>query len=507
MTKKPKCEICNEEFKTLNGMAIHVKRKHNIEAKDYYDKYMKIENEEFCLFCGKITKFKNMNLGYQKYCNLKCSNNDPNRKQKFKESYLSNDMEQINNKRKKTNLKRYGNENANLSDIVKNKTKDIFIEKFGVDNPMKLEKYQLKSSSIRQEKFINNNIPRILEALDLKLLSEYKGAHIEHSFECIKCLHQFNSIWNYIQQGKRCPKCFPNGTSSFEDDLINYLNSININNIQRNCKTLIRNIKTNMPLELDIYIPDKKVAIEFNGLYWHSEKFINDKNYHLNKLKLCEEKDVFLITIFEDEWLSKQDIVKSRLKQILQITNSQRIHARKCQIKEIDSKVKNEFLEKYHIQGNDSSVIKLGAFYNDELVSVMTFAHGNISKGSKYVKDIWELNRFAINNDYRIPGIASKLLKYFQRNYEWNQIFSYSDRRWSQGNVYYKLGFELDSITKPNYWYLKQGKRIHRFNLRKTSDEPKDITEWLLRKEQGYDRIWDCGNLKFILNNNNLEAI
>jgi len=131
----------------------------------------------------------------------------------------------------------------------------------------------------------------------------------------------------------------------------------------------------------------------------------------------------------------------------------------------------------------------------------MTFSKGNISKGFKTFEGLWELNRFCSNPKYHIPGIASKLLKYFQRNYEWKEIFSYADKRWSNGNLYTKLGFEYVSDTKPNYWYIKDIKRIHRFNLRKTENDPKDISEKLLRLNEGYNVIWDCGNLKYSLKN------
>jgi len=278
---------------------------------------------------------------------------------------------------------------------------------------------------------------------------------------------------------------------------------INKDKIKSNCRNLIKNPNTNRFLEIDIYIPYKKIAFEFDGLYWHSELKSNDPvNNHLQKTNLCKEKGIQLIHIFEDEWIFKKEIVKSRLKQILRINqNVVRIHARKCEIKEIEPKVKNEFLEKFHIQGKDASKIKLGAFYDNELISVMTFGKGNISKGSKAIEGIWELNRFCSNNNYHIPGIAGKLLSHFKKNYEWKEIFSYADRRWSTGNLYYKLGFELDHITNPNYWYLKGFERIHRFNLRKTKDEPKDIPEWILRQKEGYLRIWDCGNLKFSTKN------
>ena len=168
----------------------------------------------------------------------------------------------------------------------------------------------------------------------------------------------------------------------------------------------------------------------------------------------------------------------------------------------MDSNEKNDFLKKFHIQGEDRSTIKLGAFYNNELVSVMTFSYGNIAKGSKKQDKVWELSRFCSDYNYKIPGIASKLLTYFKKNYDWEVIFSYADRRWSNGNLYEKLGFTFSHFSKPNYWDIKGINRIHRFNLRKKPNEPTYLTEVELRRIEGYNRIFDCGNIKYVLKRN-----
>ncbi len=443
----------------------------------------------------------------------------------------SNQRNDIKEKRKETNLKKYGVENvSHLKEIqnkiklnrwinkdnselnlIQDKIKNKFLEKYGFDNCLKNPKIKNKLKNSRwilktkddlelinykskQTHFKNFKLQindRLIQ-LNLKLITPFKNVTDLHEVQCLKCNTNFNTILDYIFHGYGlCPKCFPSNISNFEKEIIEYLNDLNIKNLLFNNREIIK------PKEIDIYIPDKKLAIECNGLYWHSEKHGIGLNYHLSKTNECEKQGIQLIHIFEDEWLFKQDIVKSRLKQILKLNLTQRIHARKCQIKEIDSNLKNNFLERFHIQGKDNSIVKLGAFYNDELVSVMTFAHGNISKGSKSIDGVWELNRFVTNNNYHIPGIASKLLKYFELNYSWNKIFSYADRRWSQGNLYQKLKFQFDSYTQPNYWYIKQNKRIHRFNLRKKINESKDIPEWILRQNEGYYRIWDCGNLKY----------
>ncbi len=405
--------------------------------------------------CFNKVNFNGYNNGYLKFCSYKCSSNSSETRKKYE----------------KTCLEKYGEKYIFKTEHVKKLIKHKFLNKF---IPLFIKQLNYLNINLKDEQYITE--------------------HYKHKWGCSKCNLEFIQTWNEIQQGYVCPKCFPRnqGYSKDEIKLSEFIESLNLNIIKNN-----RNILNGR--ELDIYIPEKNIAIEFDGLYYHNELF-KDKNYHLNKTIDCKGNNIQLIHIFEDEFILKQDIVKSKLKQILNLNyNLPKIYARKCEIKEIDSKLKNEFLNKYHLQGEDSSNIKLGAFYNNELISVMTFSHGSISKGSKLENDVWELNRFCSDYNYHIIGIASKLLSYFKKNYEWKEIYSYADRRWSVGNLYYKLGFELDHTTKPNYWYVKGLNRIHRFNLRKRPEEPRDIPEWVLRTKEGYYRIWDCGHYKFKL--------
>jgi hypothetical protein len=252
------------------------------------------------------------------------------------------------------------------------------------------------------------------------------------------------------------------------------------------------------PLELDVYIPEKKLAIEFDGLYWHSEESGKDKKYHLNKTELCEKQGIQLIHIFEDEWLMKHDIIKSRLKNLLGIYDKT-IYARKCEIKKVDSKLSKEFQEENHIQGSVNAKIHLGLFYKNELISLITFGKCRFDK-----KHEWELLRFCNKLGYHVPGSASKLLKYFEKNYKPKSLVSYADRRWSIGKVYKKLGFKFLHNSNPNYWYFnKNRKRFSRINFQKYKlknllenfDENKTEVENM--KANGYNRIFDCGNMVF----------
>jgi len=520
-----KCEVCHREFKNYIGLSTHIRKTYNVNSKEYYDKYLKKENEGICLECGKGTNYINLSKGYNKFCSKKCVSISSIIKNKRESTNIkkygnvcSLQNKEVKEKAKKTIIEKYGVENPSQKKKIRKKQKETCLRKYGTEYPSQNDKIKEKRDKTFLEKYnghplknkevvermkktnTNKFIPILnkqLEYLNIKLIDKkYIDSHFKHNWKCLNCNIEFNQIWNEIQQGFTCPKCFPRNKSNVEIELLEFIKSIESLEIIENSREIIP------PYELDIFIPSKNIAIEFDGLYWHSEKNIDDKNYHLNKTELCQFQNIQLIHIFEDEWIFKQDIVKSRLKQILSLNTSERIHARKCEIKEIDPKIKNEFLDKYHIQGKDNSNIKLGAFCDDELISVMTFSKGNISKGSKNIENIYELNRFCSNSNYHIPGIVSKLLIYFKKNYEWKEIFSYVDRRWSNGNIYFKIGFELDHITKPNYFYIKNGIRVHRFNLRKRQDEPKDIPECILRSKEGYFRIWDCGYYKFKIDNN-----
>lgn len=258
--------------------------------------------------------------------------------------------------------------------------------------------------------------------------------------------------------------------------------------------------------EIDIYIPEKNIGIEYNGNKWHTEWFAKkDKNYHLFKMEECREKGVGLITIFEDEYELHKEIVLNKLAHILKIGNEHmpKLYGRKCEIKEIYSYIAEDFLNVNHIQGFVKSTLFLGAFYNEKLVGVMSF--------TKQTDNNWELTRFATDIKYNCCGVGGKLFNYFIKNYDFKEIKSFADRRWTldeNNNVYTKLGFVFHSFTKPNYTYynanVNRYKRFHKFNFRKDKLVKKyphlnpRMTETEMVKELGYDRIWDCGLIKYV---------
>jgi hypothetical protein len=307
------------------------------------------------------------------------------------------------------------------------------------------------------------------------------------------------SVANFRNNNCRCSKC-PTNTSKAELEIFEYLK-------QYFCDIVSGDRSIIAPLELDIVIPSKKVAIEYCGLYWHSDLVRKDENYHLNKLKKCNEVGYRLITIFEDEWNSKKEVVKSTLDNILNIKYNKKLFGRKCSIKELSSSEAREFFDNNHLQGYSESSIKLGAFYNEKLVASMTFGKANISRNIKSEVGLFELNRFCTENGLNIIGIASKLLKYFIQNFKPMKIYTYLDRRWFEGNLYKVLGFTQTKINPPSYWYVKNNgyKKYHRFNFRKSvlHNKLENFDDILSEKDNmennGYKRIWDCGTIKYEL--------
>lgn len=303
--------------------------------------------------------------------------------------------------------------------------------------------------------------------------------------------------------GKGCPKC-GNHFSKYEDEIISI--------IPYKCIKNERQILDGK--ELDIYIPEKNIGIEFNGLKWHSDWFAGKgPNYHIEKTNGCNKKGIGLIQIFEDEYVSNKTIVESKIKHILKISdNLEKIYARKCNIKTITKNEAKTFLKNNHIQGFAASTIYLGSFYNEKLVAVMSF-----KKEHKDSED-WELNRFASDINYNCIGLGGKLFSYFVKNYKTNKIKSFADRRWtldSENNLYTKIGFEFDHYVHPDYKYIyihSPKKRLHKFGFRKqillkkykdTGLINETMTETEMAKALGYDRIWDCGLIKYVWTNPN----
>lgn len=483
--------------------------------------------------CDSQVKFKGtIEKGYSEFCSLECANEsgetEKRKKQCLKEKYGHENLmgtEYFKEKTKETKKNKYGDENFNNIEKVK-KTKE---KKYGSDTYNNIEKVKetnkqkygvenVFSSETVKEKSKNTNISKLGVRHPSKsnaVKSKKKDKYIKklkqkfpfiinvhnNIFECRceKCgnVYEIPRILlneRYREEYELCTKCNPIGQTSkskHENELYDFIISLGVK-VEQNNRELLNG------KELDIYIPEHNIAIEFNGLYWHSEKMV-DNYYHLNKTNECKEKDIELIHIFEDEWIYKPEIVKSIIKNKLNLT-SNKIYGRKCSVHEITTKEAKKFCQQNHLQGYVGSSVKLGLFYGDELLSIMTFGKNRIGIGSK--KDSYfELNRFCNKLNYNVVGGANKLFKYFVEKYNPNKVASYADKRYSEGRLYEKLGFDYIHDSEPNYFYVIKGHRKHRFNYRKDKLVKEGFnsneSEHEIMLNRGIYRIYDCGNMKF----------
>jgi rubrerythrin len=379
-------------------------------------------------------------------------------------------MTEIMEKRKKTNLEKYGVEHAFQ--------KKTFLEK---------KRKKFFNDLLISDRLKNHYVPNFKE-------EDYDGVDKYYEWKCLKC----NTVFQYkINNGMipRCPTCYP----------IEYLSKSGQIKIVDFCREHFEIVYENSrnlipPYEIDIYIPEIKLGIEFNGLYWHSELAGNKESiYHQNKLLLALQNQINLVQIFEDEWRDQEDIIKSILLNKFN-KNTFKIFARKCQIYSVPVEVAQHFYFDNHLQGFINGK-HLGLYHNNEFVSMMTVGRPRFN--THYDLEIY---RFCNKLNTSVIGGLSKLLNAFINMLNPKSILTYTDGRYGIGTGYYKCGFKFIGTTDPAYYYMKYyNNRNPRFQFQKhlLKDKLKDfdnnLTEWENMQLNGYDRIWDCGNFVYEL--------
>ena len=290
-----------------------------------------------------------------------------------------------------------------------------------------------------------------------------------------------------------CPHC-SHIVSVGEREVVDYISSLlGEDAVETSNRSIIS------PYELDIYIPSRSIAIEYNGLYWHTEERGKDKNYHFNKWKMCKDSGIQLLTIWEDEWRDKKDIVKSMLAHKLGVSQGKKVYARNTTVSPLDSSTARSFLDSYHIQGSCFSSAYFGLYDDsDELVAVSAW---------KKTGDMLYLDRYA-TSCVVVGGMGKTLkagTKYAQKQ-NVDKIVTFSDHQVSDGGLYEKLGFSCDKELSPDYRYVANGERIHKFNyrLKRFRNDPEleyreGLTEKELAQINGLERVWDCGKTRWVM--------
>lgn len=411
---------------------------------------------------------------------------------------------------KYTILSKYGVESPSQLQSVRDKMHETLManmEKHGVTNPADLPGYKESRSQKMLERYgttKGSHTPNAKKSQARRVfnkwvgsfgdmfkplfdIDQYNGSQEEYRWKCNTCGYEFvSTATTSFRDTPVCPVCKPKTSSVGEQELADYVRSV-IPDITCNTRRVIA------PKELDIYIPSKTLAIEYNGLYWHGD------TDHTIKLNLCKNEGIDLLQFFEDEWVKKQDIVKSMISSKLGMNH--KIYARKCKVVDVSHDVSTHFFNENHIQGSVRSTTRVGLEFDGELVCCASFGKSRYSSKAE-----WELLRFASKKNITVVGGMSRILKYFRSQHQ-GKILSYADRRYSSGNSYLQCGFKLSHITTPGYSYYKCGylKRLNRQSFQKhllkdlldTFDPAK--TEIENMKVNGYLPIYDCGQMVFIL--------
>lgn len=428
--------------------------------------------------------------------------------------------------REKTLQDRYGVKNAMHSNTIKQERKEKSLIKYGVSSPLHTEASKEKRRQTCLERYgYSNHLTKLQQdrhpKIDIKydsLLSldnitpcfdraDYTGiinnrdsSTINYLFACKRCQQQFYkhiASWGDID---RCPYC-DEVENTYEGVVESFLKRHHIDYVKHDRRLL-------KGREIDFLIPDKKICIEIDGLYYHSSKFIADRRYHLDKTVRCEEAGYKLIHIFGDEILNTKALY-TRLRSILNL-NKIKVNARECHVDSITQQQKSLFLKKYHLQGDCiGSNINLGLFFKGRLISVMCFGKGRVSLGTTGKEGRYELYRYCCMNNITVRGGANKLFKHFTRNCSFQEIVSFCDLRYSSTttNFYTKLGFSLSHVSQPNYWIVAGSKRYHRYSYRKSVLHKKlktfnpELTERENLHKNNLYVIYDCGNIRYVYNN------
>lgn len=376
--------------------------------------------------------------------------------------------EEIKKKREDTCLDRYGVKNAMQSEEIKAHYREAFVEKYGNTSPsavdMPKETQEIMNS---KEKFF-------------EFMESHKGLSSPLLAKELQCSESFfrKKAHTFGYEGFDC-------TSTGEIEIKVILESWGVK--CESTRTIIP------PYEIDVYCPDYKIGIEFNGDYWHSEVY-KDKKYHQMKSLLAEKNGIFIYHIFEYEWKNEflREKIVDNLKNLFG-KNSRKIYARETTIQEVPQQERKEFLERNHLQGNGQSSIAYGLYYKGELVSIMTFCKPRFNMGVK--KYDWELARFCCKADMTVVGAASKLFKHFLKDHK-GIIVSYSNISKTRGTLYDMLGFRFEHISAPNYvWYKSENDEI----LTRYQTQMKNEKE--IMEQQGYKRIYDSGNKIWVYEN------
>ena len=416
------------------------------------------------------------------------------------------------NKRKQTCMRKYGAEHHMQTAQCLNKQQQTNQERYGVNRPLQNQSIAKKSAHTqsqhtaeqrnqKEQRKIETLLHRysvtapsrislsadVLEILDDGTrFCELAKNHTREQL-CAKLNVHPHTVYLYSKRHSADHLFVKPRISGFEQSVRDYVSQYQ--HTVYSDRTILNG------KELDIFLPSLNLAIECSGLYWHSELASGKHpDYHADKYQQCRQQQIRLITIWEDQWLHRRSQCESRLQHLLKLSRYA-VSARQCEVQKITPAQSAEFINCYHLQGSISATHHLGLTHRDQLIAVMTFRKPRFNSNTE-----WEIIRFATAGS--VPGGASRLFQSFIRQHDPDSVVSYCDLSWGDGGVYDKMGFQHQA-TQTGYWYTDYKFRHHRMQFQKSQISNlvaggAEMSEWEIMQQLGWDRIWDCGQSRWV---------
>lgn len=415
---------------------------------------------------------------------------------------VSSQAASIKEKQKKTNLKKYGCVSALQNSEVKKKKKATMLSKYGTEVPLRNPNVMQKTKETNQEKYGADFAFCTEEAVE-----KYARAKANYSKETGDILYDKEKCRAFLESDPGqtieyyCKKlgCSSSSirkkvlkygledlvgirlhSSSYETEILDLLSSWGIE-AQHDVRGLLPNNQ-----EIDIYVPSRRVGIEFNGTYWHSDLY-KPKNYHYAKTLAAEGAGIRLIHIYEYEW--QDPVLKGKITELLRIAlgrPSRVIYARQCEVREITNAEAAPLNNAVHLQGHRNAQVTYGLYYKDELVQLMSFSQTKYNRNLKGDGE-WEIIRGCPGSNNIVVGGVSRLFARFVRDHSPKKVFSYCDLNKFNGASYEALGMESVGDTGPNKTWIIDGKGVPR--------NPHRYKEY---KELAEAIMWGAGSRKYV---------